>query len=123
MIPARRAHKRRHLLYYLPVRDPATQRLIGHVGDLTKEGMLVLSEAPLEEGAVLDVDIAMPDVPGLGGGSIVARCAVRWTGRDRNPDLCTAGCQFEPLGAVARAELDALIRAAGFDDVVVEPRD
>jgi hypothetical protein len=116
MIPARRARKRRHLLYYLEVRDPGTQVLIGHVGDLTQDGMLLLTERPLVDGAMFDVDIAMPDVPGLAGNSIIARCTVRWTGMDKNPDLHTAGCQFEPLGPVAGAELDAGIKAAVVDD-------
>lgn len=114
--PARRARKRRHLLYYLEVYDRGSGELLGRVGDLTQDGMLLLCDDPVEAGQVLDVEVRLPDIPGLVGDAIAGRCTVRWSGADKNPAIFCAGCQCEPLDPKALAELDALLKAAAFED-------
>lgn len=43
----KRIFKRRQLIYYLEVKDAETDKLIGHVVDLTPEGLMLMSEAPI----------------------------------------------------------------------------
>ena len=111
----RRRAKRRHLIYYLDVYEATTGRLVGHVGDLTREGLLLLELEQLDLGATLDLEVAMPDVPGLSG-RIRARATVRWLGEDRNPSIACAGCSFEPLSLEDETALDLLVRLVGFED-------
>jgi hypothetical protein len=47
---AERALKRRHLIYYLRVFDCATGELLGHLVDITVQGLMLMSEKRLETG-------------------------------------------------------------------------
>ena len=59
-MPDRRRHKRRHLIYYLEVFDDATDRLIGHVVDITMKGIMLTSEEPIELNSTLRLRIELP---------------------------------------------------------------
>ncbi len=43
-----RKEPRTHLIYYLRVYDPADNCLFGHVVDISKSGLLITSEKPIE---------------------------------------------------------------------------
>ncbi len=116
MTPLRRRHKRRHLIYYLDVFEGDSDRLLGHLGDLTTEGLLLIDVEPLTLGQELDLRVVMPEVPGLSG-ALRTRATVRWLGKDKNPSIACAGCSFDPLSTDAQATLDLLCRLIGFEDV------
>ena len=44
----KRKLNRRHLIYYLRVFDRDTSILIGHLVDITAEGIMLISEDPIE---------------------------------------------------------------------------
>ncbi len=44
--------QRRHLIYYLRIVDRDTDQLIGFLVDITTEGLMIMSESPLEVGRV-----------------------------------------------------------------------
>lgn len=100
----KRRQKRRHLIYYLEIFERKIGRALGHLADLTSEGLLLLTEEDggLAPGQALDLDIRLPEVPGLQSEKLYVKAVVRWTGLDKNPALHCAGCQFAPLGPQAR---------------------
>jgi hypothetical protein len=57
----RRARKRVYMMFYSRIRDRHSGDLIGHLVDLTAEGLLVVSETPLEIGRVLFMQMELPD--------------------------------------------------------------
>ena len=57
----RRARKRAYMLFYSRIRDRHSGTLVGHLVDLTPEGLLVVSETPVEAGKVLSMQMELPD--------------------------------------------------------------
>lgn len=89
MIEQRR-EARTHLLYYLRVFDRDTDTLLGHVVDVSRNGMLITSHLPLEDKrtyrlAVEDVSI----MDHLGTVNVDAEC--RWCKTDEEVELMDAG--------------------------------
>jgi hypothetical protein len=115
MLPKRRRQKRRHLIFYLDVFRAGTDEIVGHLGDVTAEGLLLLDHGALAVGDALDLAIAMPEAAGFDG-RLHVRATVRWIGADRNPAIACAGCSFDPVSTDDRTELDRLIRLLGFED-------
>ena len=57
----RRVRKRAYMMFYSRIRDRHSGDLIGHLVDLTPEGLLVGSETPVEAGKVLSMQMELPD--------------------------------------------------------------
>ncbi len=57
----RRSRKRVYMMFYSRIRDRHTGDLIGHLVDLTPEGALVVSETQAEVGAVLPLQMELPE--------------------------------------------------------------
>lgn len=111
-----RRQKRRHLLYYLEVHEQQTGKLLGHVADLTVDGLLLVGGQDLQDGQLLDIDIELPQTPGFEGESLKTACIVRWSGQDKNPSLHCVGLQFQNVGPREQANIELLFKAMGFSD-------
>lgn len=108
-----RRSTRKQLFFDLEVKERRTRRKLGHLVDITAEGLLLLSTRAFEKGQKLDVVIKLPDLPGLRGERLGGTAIVRWTGHDHNPALHCAGLQFEGLDAKAQAVVDMLVLRFG----------
>lgn len=104
-----RKSKRRQLFFDLEVTERRTRRKLGHVVDITAEGMLLLSSHTYEKGEKLEVVVKLPDLPELHAERLAGTAVVRWSGQDHNPSLSCAGLQFEGLDAKAQAVVDILV--------------
>jgi hypothetical protein len=111
-----RRQKRRHLLYYLEVHEQQTGKLLGHVADLTVDGLLLVGGQELKDGQLLDIDIELPQTPGFEGESLKTSSIVRWSGQDKNPSLHCVGLQFQNVGPREQANIELLFKAMGFSD-------
>ena len=60
MFAKRRSEKRRNLIYYLEVYDNESGELTGHVIDITKGGVLIISESMLELNKIFSLKIILP---------------------------------------------------------------
>ncbi len=99
-----RRSPRKGLVYYLEVRDDRTGMLLGHLADLSPEGLRLVSVCPTVVGRLVQLRIVCPEDLHVGG-DIFLPAICRWCARDINPDLYAAGFQFlEP----SPAELDRL---------------
>ena len=56
----KRKIKRRHLIYYLRIFDLVTEQLVGHLIDITTEGIMVMSEQPFENDKAFKFRMALP---------------------------------------------------------------
>jgi hypothetical protein len=111
----RRKVKRRHLIYYLRVFDRSSGRQLGHLVDLTPEGMMVMSERPIRVGRKVELKMTLP-------GDTEREQAVEfdatslWTSEDVNPDFYDTGFKFEKISRKHLAQLETLIDDFGFRD-------
>jgi hypothetical protein len=111
----RRRTKRRHLVYYLKVFDVETDLLLGHLVDITSEGMMMVREEPIEPGRIFQLRLDLPKQI-LMKDTLTFSAECRWSQRDVNPDLHKSGFQFLAISENDQAVIDNLVRRHAFQD-------
>jgi c-di-GMP-binding flagellar brake protein YcgR len=115
LLEERRKIKRRHLVYYLKVFDVDTDLLLGHLVDITAEGMMMVREEPLEEGRVFQLRLELPQQV-LMKDTLNFSAECRWCEKDVNPDLHKSGFQFLSISDKDQSVIDNLVRRHAFQD-------
>lgn len=111
----KRRIKRRHLLYYLPVNDAESLDLLGHLADITIEGIMLVGDMALVPGRTYELNLALPkDAFEKTELRCTARCA--YCRKDVNPSLYASGFEIKQIAAEDRVLIRALIRKIGFND-------
>lgn len=85
--------KRRHLIYYLRVFEKNADQPIGHLVDISTEGMMLISEDPIKTGTVFELRMVLP-VEIDGSREIIFSAESRWCREDENPDFYNTGFQL-----------------------------
>lgn len=99
---------RSHLIHYLMIFDRESGALIGNLVDITAEGIKFITEARVEEGALLRLRMDFPEeMEGRMFLPVDARCI--WCRVDINPDLFAVGCHLENVLAADMKVIDHLI--------------
>lgn len=106
---------RRHLLYYLQVLNRETGNALGRMGDITTEGMMLISDAAVEVDAVYKLRVVLPE-EGFAGKTLDLDAQCLWRNRDRNPELVVCGLRFVDVGEDAMRTIEELVREYGFLD-------
>ncbi|MFC1852694.1 PilZ domain-containing protein [candidate division CSSED10-310 bacterium] len=57
----KRKFKRRHLIYYLQVKDIQTDNFIGYVVDLSYSGLMIMSQNPIEVNKTFQLQVMIPN--------------------------------------------------------------
>jgi hypothetical protein len=86
--------KRRHLFLYLEILDPATHELIGHLGDISKDGLMIICNHPMPLRQLRDIRIKLPETEEFPKKYIDLTVETRWSKPDVNPALYCIGCHF-----------------------------
>lgn len=110
----KRTLRRRFLILYLPICNIADSTLIGHLVDITIDGLMLISQQPQEPGQLFPLKIMLPE--GLGRGealTVDARSA--WCKKDVNPSFYAIGFQFTHILDENQKTIESLIREFGFD--------
>jgi hypothetical protein len=111
----RRKLKRRHVIFYSRVFDRNTGALLGHLMDITTEGLMLINEFPLITGITYHLRMDLPeDVMTKAYLSFDAQCL--WSRPDINPAFHNAG--FKVLN-MAQEDIDLIenmIDEYGFRD-------
>lgn len=113
----RRALTRRHLLFYLDVIDRASGASLGRLGDISREGILVIAPTALEIDRSYQVRIILPTtIRDFSKPAIEAEVVACWTSPDANPELQCSGCRFLGISEDDRALVVHLIHILGFQE-------
>jgi hypothetical protein len=111
----RRAVKRRHLIYYLRVWQVDENTPIGHVVDINTDGMMLISDKPVNTGEEMHLELRLPDGEGeLKPLGFKAIC--RWSDNDINSAFYDSGFEFIDKSEQAVETLQKLIEDYGFND-------
>jgi hypothetical protein len=108
----KRKQQRRHLIYYLKILNSDENILIGHVIDITTEGLMMLSEQRIEHGEVLNVTLEMPQDLKIEPLHLTMQCM--WSRPDVNPEYQASGYLFVDHSDTARKTIQRLISSIGF---------
>lgn len=109
----RRKLKRRYLMFYSRIFDRIDGSLIGYLSDITVEGMMVISEVPLETGITHKLRMDLPeDIFGTSHLDLEAYCI--WSHKDVNPNFFIAGFKLEELKPDEVKIVERIIESYGF---------
>jgi hypothetical protein len=108
----KRREKRIHLIYYLLVFDRKTDILVGHVVDITTEGMKLMSKAPLKPDTMYHFRMLLPDEMG-GTKQISFDAKSMWCKDNLYSDFYGTGFRFEKISGTDIAIIGNLIDKFG----------
>jgi hypothetical protein len=111
----RRKLKRRHLIYYLRVFDRNNNKLIGHLVDITPEGVMLISEEPIPLGQIFRLKMLLPSRIG-GREEWHFDAESRWCDKDINPDFYDTGFALITVEKRDMKVIEDLIQGFGFKD-------
>lgn len=109
----RRKLERHHLVFYLRVFTQSDRQVLGHVVDISAEGMMLLSDTPIEIDKNYSVTMRLPmDKVGKGDMSFdVLSC---WCREDTNPDFFLSGFKIEEIDSKVAGYIRHLVDEFGF---------
>ena len=110
-----RKFKRRHLIYYLRVYDRNTGVLIGHLADITTDGVMLVSETPVKTETDFDFKMTLP-AEIEGSREITFETSSIWSKKDVNPDFYATGFKIRNIDNRDLDLISILIDAFGFRD-------
>ena len=105
--------KRWYLVLYLRVYDQNTQELLGHVVDINKEGIRLVSDKPIVAHQVFQLAVDVPKESGANQ-RIYLEAESLWCGRDVNPDFYDTGFRIINMETHALLQLQLLIEEFKF---------
>ena len=110
-----RALQRRHLIYYLEVRDDATGKLLGHLVDITTEGIKLVSKGAIEKGRVFRLRMELPE-DYFDEKILRFEAKSLWSSNDVNPDFYDTGFSVVGMDERAKSIVADLVGQFGFND-------
>jgi len=96
------------IAYYLRVFDEATDAMLGHVADITAQGMMVISERPIPVDTVFKLWMEVPSDDQHRERVYIEALAV-WSRQDANPDFYDAGFRLIEPSREAIRKINELI--------------
>jgi hypothetical protein len=111
----RRTIKRRHLIFYLRAWEIGAERPLGHVVDISSEGMMLISEQPIKVGKEYTLEVRLPDTEGALQ-PMRFRAVCRWSDNDANSAFYDSGVEFLEKRPEDIETISALIENYGFQD-------
>lgn len=111
----KRILKRRHLIYYLRVFDRVTGQLLGHLVDITPEGVMLISEQPLATDATYALKLDLP-ADTFGKETVEFEARALWSRPDVNPSFHDTGFQMLTVAEADERVIRRLITEYGFHD-------
>ena len=111
----KRKIKRRHLIYYLRVHDKLNGELMGHLADISVDGMMIMSEKPFPAEKSFQCEMTLPEEV-TGNRKMFFRARSLWSKKDVNPDFYDTGFKIEKIEEEDVALIKVLIDQFGFFD-------
>lgn len=113
----RREFKRRYLAFYSRVFDAQNRQMLGHVVDMTPQGLMLISDAPLPPDTTFQLEIELPD-DFASKRTIRFEAKSRWCRPDIDPNFHNTGFQLLRIAPADVAIIENIVAAFGFRDNV-----
>ena len=105
--------KRWYLVMYLRVYNQDTQELLGHIVDINKDGVRLVSDQPIPPNRTFRLWLDVPKET-TAHQRIFLEAESLWCGRDINPDFYDTGFRILNIGSSALLQLQLLIEEFKF---------
>ncbi len=106
--------ERKYLVFYLRVFDGLSTKVLGHVVNISSQGIMLLSDNAIALNEDYRLRMRLPSEM-TDQGEIVFSATSRWCKKDVNPDFFVTGFQIHGLSADQKTEILSLIDEFGFD--------
>ena len=110
-----RRYERRHLVFYLRVFDGMSNRVIGHIADISARGLMLITDDPVEVNENYRLRLRLPAELGEKE-EILINATSRWCKPDVNPDFYITGFQLYDLSEELEEYLQRLVKEFSFED-------
>ena len=108
---------RKQLFIYLDVLDQETHEKIGHLGDISPDGIMIITEQPVALNSIKAIRIQLPsDLEEFSQEYLDCVVDARWTKPDFNPKLHCIGCRFTKISDEDLPLIEQLQDVLGFDN-------
>ena len=105
----RRTIERHHLIHYLRVFDDQTGEAVGNLADINPEGIMLLTEEPIEKGTSFSFHMEFPEEID-GKTRLQYEATTSWCGEDEKyPNLYSVGFKLGEISAEDREIIEYLI--------------
>ena len=101
--------ERTHLIYRLRVFDAKTGRLMGHMTDITPEGMMLIGEKAVKPKKDLSLRMDLPRNV-MESGHLTFDAVSKWCRKDASGDFYAMGFQIKSISQEGLAVVRTLIR-------------
>ncbi len=108
----RRKLLRRHLYYYSRVYDESTHEMAGRLVDITREGMMMVSENPVKSETQFTFKLILPK-PIEGKKYLVVEARSKWSKKAGVEDRYDNGFKLININAKAAEMIDRMVCRAG----------
>jgi len=110
---ARRHYKRRHLAYFMKVYDDQTGERLGHLVNITHNGVMLVSTDEIQPDLTIRLRIMLPDEIGDTDALVLEGTSV-WSGVDYDPSKFITGFSVAETKGTDTAVIDQIIERYGF---------
>lgn len=104
---------RRHLIYYLRVWDVKQDKLLGHLADVSTDGLMTVGETPIELDKDYHLKMVLPSVTGEND-PLEFEALSCWSSNDVNEQFYDTGFQFTKISEETVGRIKDIIAEYGF---------
>jgi hypothetical protein len=115
-----RRQERTKLIYHLRVFDARRRRLLGHMVDITPEGLLLIGETPLPTGRRYSLRMDLPRNL-MSDMHLTFSAESKWSTKDQNGEFYNVGFRIVKITPEALAVVQKLARDFYQEDVESDP--
>ena len=110
----RRKQQRRHIYFYSRVFDENTHELAGRLVDISREGMMLVSDRPIEADLNFKFKLVFPS-PISGKKALVLEARSRWSKNTGTQDLFDNGFELINVSIQNARMIDGLLKNTGLN--------
>jgi hypothetical protein len=107
-----RVVERNHLVFYLRIFDDATNSMLGHLADISTDGIMLVSVAPIEPDKNYRLRMLLPKEV-AGRLELVFEAKSCWCRPDANPDFQVSGFRFLEVDKEMVSQITQLVHDFG----------
>lgn len=104
-----RKNERKKLIAFTPVYDCQRNLLLGHLGDLSMKGAMLIGKKPMDVNAQVMLAIGFPETPQFPARRATLAARVAWCRPEKNPQYYNVGFEFVNTDQENKAALKAIL--------------
>jgi len=104
-----RKNERKKLIAFTPVYDCQRNLLLGHLGDLSMQGAMLIGKKPMEVDKQIVLAIGFPETPQFPARRAIIPARVAWCSKEKNQQYFNTGFEFQAIDQENKAAIKAIL--------------